>query len=267
MQWVINKVHVDGIGNVIKGFISAYSVNENTTIECNPNFSLALYDTVLDEKQIYKGGPRERFGTCRLLILKNEEEIQQHIPSEFYLMERCNNPNLDPIFSDKVAIDWNYDRTKICEPVRERFLRTIDRIKILPFIYEKANEYISQIIPKTTLGISVRTWKAKHETNIDRAYSPDVYKHAITNAINGMTHVLLSVDNDEYIDEYVTFLSKFPVSVVIFRQSETENYTQHSFVKVIALSKCKRFIGNRISTFSELVFWFSGCNIEVTPLF
>jgi SpoVK/Ycf46/Vps4 family AAA+-type ATPase len=49
------KVHIPfgaGIGNTLKGFISGLTVNPNTKIECNPNYILGNFDTILDQKYI-----------------------------------------------------------------------------------------------------------------------------------------------------------------------------------------------------------------------
>jgi len=260
---VILKTYVDGIGNTMNGLISGLSIDSRTTIECNNKYSLGLYDTVLDEKHIYQGGSYTLWGTFRLLVLKTEESEQEHIQTEFTDIQTHGQSE----FSDKCAIDMNYDPKKICDRVKNRILGVIRTIVFKQCIHDWVATYTSQIVPSTTLGISVRTWKAKHETNIHRAYNSDTYKRAILNSIPGMTHVLLSVDNDSVLEEYTEFLSKFPVSLVVLTKTENENETQHAFVKMLALSNCAKFIGNRMSTFSELVFWFSECKTQVTPLF
>ena len=260
---VIPKSYVDGIGNTMNGLISGLSIDPRTTIDCNQKYSLGLYNTVLDSKHIYKGGSCSMWSTFRLLVLKSEEAEQEHTPSEFADIQTHGRSE----FSNTCAIDMNYNPNRICDRVKNRILGSIHSIVFQPHIHTWVKSFTDQIIPSTTLGISVRTWKAKHETNIHRAYNSDTYKHAILDLIPGMTHVLLSVDNDSVLDEYMSFLSQFPVSVVVLRQSQDMNDTQYAFVKMLALSKCSKFIGSRMSTFSELVFWFSDCKTLVTPLF
>jgi len=55
--------------------------------------------------------------------------------------------------------------------------------------------------------------------------------------------------------------------LVILSKENSINDLQFAIIKIILLSKCNYFIANRISSFSELVFWFSKCNIKVFPLF
>lgn len=264
VTWVITKTLCDGIGNVMKGFISALSVHP-TTIECAPEYSLGQYDTVLDPSHIYTGGPREPFYTCRLLVLKSEEEEQGTIENEFWYTNGGGNPALNHYFSMTRRIDWNYDPTKLSDAVRTRILSTIEKIRFLPHILDRVAECIAPVRPGYVLGISVRTWTAAHERDVNRPYSFDTYMEAIRPHLASVTTIVLSVDNEQVLPQYLEALA--PHHVVVLSKSERDNDTQHSFIKMLALASCDAFIGNRISTFSELVFWFSRCKIRVTPLF
>jgi len=264
MPLVVTKPHVDGIGNIMNSLISGLSVDPDTKITCNQYYSLGLYDTVLDPKYIYTGGPETSFGTFRLHVLKEEEHEQTHVETEFTDIQVCGRPE----FSTKVAIDLNYDASVICDRVRNRLLGIFRSIQFQPQIHEWVNAWTRTIDMNSTLGISVRTWKASHEHNIHRAYSADVYKDAIRKQItNNISHVVLSVDTLDIANEYVSFLSQFPVSVILLQKFHDQNETQFAFVKMLVLSKCAVFIGNRMSTFSELVFWFGDCKPKVIALF
>lgn len=77
---------VCGISNVLKNFITCYSVNKNTKITCNPNTILGNYDTILDSKHIADGSEKnvqKVIGGWRLLVLKQEEKDQINIPDDF----------------------------------------------------------------------------------------------------------------------------------------------------------------------------------------
>lgn len=264
MQWVITKTDCDGIGNVMKGFLSALSIYPNSKIECNPGYSLGEYDTVLAPRHIYVGGPREHFYTCRLLVLRSEEEDQETIETEFPHTNGCGNPKLNHNFSMKKLIDWNYDPEKIHPRVRYRLLSTVERIQFQPYILDRVRSYTSQFTGKT-MGISVRTWTAPHEQGVNRPYSFDVYMNAIRSNLDGVSTVVLSVDNPSVLPDYLAALSD--VSVIVLTPTETENPTQHAFIKMLTLAHCDLFIGNRISTFTELVFWFSRHRTKMITVF
>ena len=265
MPLVVTKPYVDGIGNIMNSLISGLSVDPETKITCNHEYSLGHYDTVLDSKYIYTDGPQTPFGTFRLHVLKEEEDEQKHIDIEYADIQVCGRPE----FSTRVAIDLNYDPSMFCDRVRERLLRSFRSIRFQPQIHEWVDAHIRHIEPNRSLGISVRTWRAGHEHGIHRPYSADVYKTAIRAELEtgDISHVVLSVDTPIVKQEYVDFLSQFPVSVIVLERDPSQNETQFAFVKMLVLSKCGTFIGNRISTFSELVFWFGECKAKVIPLF
>jgi len=272
IQFVIKKPICDGIGNVIKSFITAYSVNANSKIDCNSDYLLGVYDTVLDERHIYKENPNitpKYMYTSRLLVLPEEENEQQHIFSaENYEVNGCGNNDYNYLYSFQRLIDYNYDPDRICKRVKKRIIGAIEKIKFLPFIENKVLENI-KTISENTLAISIRTWKCFHETNINREYNSEVYKEKIRDVILAVNpdKILISFDNHDYEEEYISFLNSFNIPIVILNKETDTNDLQHAFIKMLSLSSCRYFIGNRISTFSELVWWFSKCQIKVFPLF
>jgi len=272
IQFVIKKPICDGIGNVIKSFITAYSVNANSKIDCNSDYLLGVYDTVLDERHIYKENPNitpKYMYTSRLLVLPEEENEQTHIFSaENYEVNGCGNNDYNYLYSFQRLIDYNYDPDRICERVKKRIIGAIEKIKFLPFIENKVLENIKNI-SENSLAISIRTWKCFHETNINREYNSEVYKEKIRDVILAVNpdKILISFDNHDYEEEYISFLNSFNIPIVILNKETDTNDLQHAFIKMLSLSSCRYFIGNRISTFSELVWWFSKCQIKVFPLF
>lgn len=263
IPWVITKTSCDGIGNVMKGFISALRVNPNTTVECNPHYSLGQYDTVLDSKHMYTGGPREHFYTCRFLVLRSEECEQETIVNEFQYTNGCGNPSLNHHYSLTKLIDWNYDMTRVSPCIQQSIRETIDKIQFQPYIVQSVDSYVSSFRPGRSLGISVRTWTASHEQNVDRPYSFEVYMNAIRPHLSSVSTIVLSVDNDAVIPEYLAALQHD--NVIVLRGNGNE--TQNAFIKMLTLSMCDVCIANRISTFSELVFWFGNRNKEFITVF
>jgi hypothetical protein len=80
-------------------------------------------------------------------------------------------------------------------------------------------------------------------------------------------NILLSLDNYDVEPQYMEYLASFGKPVVVLRKTDDINELQYAFIKMLTLSKCKYFIGNRISTFTELVFWFGECKPKVYPVF
>ena len=113
----------------------------------------------------------------------------------------------------------------------------------------------------------MRTWTASHEYNINRKYSFEIYKNAINDVLakkSSINTIVLSLDNEIVESEYRELLKNYP-NIIIYRETNV-NHLQYVIIKMLLLSKCGYFICNRISTFSELVFWFSECKQKVIPL-
>lgn len=263
-----------GIGNTLKGFISGLNINSNTKIECNSNYILGNFDTILDQKYILteidkQNNIIEPFSSCRWLILKEYESIQMDLPYEYsnYDAVDLNNPKYRHIFTSKVTIDHNYNRTLIHDIIYNLFMKSIHSILFQPIIYNELNKY--EINFETSLGISIRTWTASHEYDINRQYSFDIYKNAITELLTNnpqIKTIVLSLDNEIVEPQYIGLLQTYDVNIIIYRETNV-NHLQYVIIKMLLLAKCGYFICNRISTFSELVFWFGECRQHVVPLF
>lgn len=278
-QIVIRKTKTDGIGNVLKAFISAKSIHNDVVLHCNPDFIYGNYDTILDEKYIYseKNNTKhiEDFYTCRLLVLKSEEQDQEHLPIFCNYTDGCQNHKLNYLFSFTTLIDWNYNSQQLCKQLKNRVFNVINNLIFKDIIINELQIMEKQIAnggadgANGNLAISVRTWKSKHENNIDRPYHFDTYKNQIVKVLknNNIINVLLSIDNEEYLQNYIDLLQDYKdVNLIILKKNQL-NDIQFAMFKVLILSKCDFLIANRISTFSELIFWFSKCKINVFPLF
>jgi hypothetical protein len=274
-QIVIKKSEIDGLGNVLKGFISASAISNNVVIECNPTYIYGNYDTILDNKYIYDhldNKKNEYVYTCRLLVLKEEEEYQENILNEYQYSDSIGNDNLNHHFSSNKLIDWNYDEDKIYPIIKNRIINTIDKIIFKNIILNEV-ELLKKIMisnENENLGISVRTWKASHENNINRPYDFNIYKNEILSIIEknkNIKNVILSFDNNNYIDDYINLFNNLKnINLFILNKKGYLNDLQFSTIKVLLLSKFDYLIGNRLSTYTELIFWFSKCKIKVTPL-
>ena len=268
IQFLIKDYHIDrlGIGNILKCFISGLSINSDTVIFCHKDYIYGHYDTVLDERFIFTGETKkniQKISTCRLLLLRHEEEYQQNIPSSEWFMNGLSNRCFNHYFSFSKQIDWNYDPTKIHELVRARIFSSIDKIIFKPCITDEVQTFFKNI-SHSTLGISIRTWKSHHEGIIDRSYDVDTYMNKITEVLqeNKILSIIISIDNEDYLSPYL----ELPNVIVLHKPSHF-NDIQFAVYKMLVLSHTNHFIGNRMSTFTELVFWFSKHNTKVYPVF
>lgn len=264
----IPVTNLAGIGNTLKGFISALSINDDTKIVNNYSAMLGNYSTILDESHITTIEGRERFSSCRFLILKSEEDLQRDLPNEFssYTDVDLDNIYLKQYFSKSVMIDWYYDRSLINDQVFNRFMSAIDKIRWTSIVNSEVSKTLLQF-KHPIVGVSVRSWTAPHERNINRPYSAQVYKDAISSIVNSkqVNTLFISYDNIGVSKDYSSYLEKY--NVITYSKPNYINELQYAVIKMLLLSNCNYFICNRISTFSELVFWFSRCSQEVIALY
>jgi len=260
--WLIRRTCCDGIGNVMKGYISALSVNPHSLIDCDPEYRLGRYGAALSPRHIYEAGQwpgvrLEPFYTCRLLVLKEEEEEQPWLGSDYNCRPfTTGNPALDGFYSQDTVIDWNYDSVRVAEVVRTRIDRVVRSISFLPEVHALVDERMSAL-PRKVLGVSIRTWKAPHEQNVRRAYDAEVYKRAIEARLPLVESVVISVDSPEELAVYKAWLEEKGKAFRVLEWSG-EDPTREAFAKMLCLARCEYVIGARLSTFLELVFWFSG---------
>jgi hypothetical protein len=273
---VSRKTNTDGIGNVLKGYISALSITENAFIQNNPEYELGDYASVFDEKHIFNNNPTkpvQYYYTFRFALLKGEEYIQENIENEYSAKVHesgIGNHLFDSYYCLDKVIDLNYDNEKVHPIVRNRILENFKKITFKPIILEYVNQAYELFKNKNALGVSIRTWKASHEKNINRKYDPEIYKEKIKEVLNlhkEIDTIVLSIDNEEYLSDYKDFFTNLNISCLYIKYPTEVNKLQESVIKILLLGKCKYMIGNRISTFTELVYWLSECKVKVYSVF
>lgn len=279
-QLVIRNYNQDhlGIGNVLKCLITGLSINNDTVIECYPNYMYGAYDTVLDPRFIYRpenSSTKEcvPIQTCRIMILHYEDAYQNDLPNEEVTLNPIHPTLFHWYFSHSKRIDWYYDPALVDERVRNRIIRDIRKIIFLPVIHEAVGEWTRLFVDQgPSLGVSIRTWTAVHEGVIARPYSFEVYRTKIADVMSAhpeIRTVVVSVDNAAVWGQYAAELSAaYPRCAFVFLQRPAElNPIQYAVCKALTLARCTYFIGNRISTFSELVYWFGECRPVVYTVF
>lgn len=255
-----------GIGNVLKGYITALSVHRNSKIIAGTSI-LTNYDDVLvphhimSDEDKYRAQSIENFETWRWLVLAEET---RHFPvqSKFRDGSRFGgilmNPRLINLFDRTVRIDLRFDSESVPSIVKERIFRGIDRLQFQGHILDQSNDVLSGIT-RPLLAVSVRSWSAVHEQSEGRRYDHQAYRECIKNAVlnYSIKSVLVAVDNPEMLlDEYVMYIQSLGVELSV----HTVEYAAvdplvKGVVELLALSQADIIIGDQLSTFVELAFW------------
>jgi hypothetical protein len=264
MQLYVPRTFTDGIGNVCKGWLTALAVDETATVQANPSFSLAAFQTVLHPRHLWRGDCRVPLYTCRLRVLASEHDGQKHLPTEdvHYLWHR---PELDNLYSPHL-IEWHYDRAALSQDVLDRVHRSLDGIELLPAISDRVAGLTGQVQGRS-LGLAIRTWRAAHEQGVQRPYSEKVWLNAIEAELQDVETVVVCADRHDTLEAYCGYLAHWPVRLVVPASVSVDNLTQAAFVQMATLAACDVLIGSGISTFTELAWWWGRNRARVVPLF
>ena len=280
--WIVRKTTCDGIGNVVKGFLSALSVNPRSYVQVVPGYRLGRYDLALAPEHVWdpvrplglEGEDHETLYTCRLLILQSEEWEQPLLANEYnHPPFTTGNPRLEHFYSGRSAIDWHYDSSRLAGDVASRIDRAVASVRFLPTVHELVRNALASVVSSPDgrgggplIGVSVRTWKAPHEQGVHRAYDPAVYRAALEPLLPGSAGVLLSVDCEEETEAFVEWLRPRTPRLRVLEWGKDVDATREAFAKMLSLARCDVVVGARLSTFLELVFWFSGRKAKIVPV-
>jgi hypothetical protein len=266
-----------GIGNTLKGFISALSICDDVDvkIQCNINSILGDFSKIIDEKFIVQNDDdlkkRDIFSSCRFLIKKEEEEYQFDLSNEYSCytaVDLSYDKKYWYLFSQKVMIDWYFERKLIHDKVFERIQNGIKKIIWKQEIMDEVDKTCQQI-QFPALGVSIRTWNAQHsgDRGCTRPYNKEEYMKKMQNIIDNyaINTIFMSYDNHNVIESYDSFLKDY--KVITYVPTDDIDLLQIAIIKILILSKCEYFVCNRISTFAELVFWFGECKQIVQTVF
>jgi hypothetical protein len=277
---VVRETSCDGLGNVLKCLLNGLGIAGECRVRVNPSYRLGRYDTVLGSVHICDEAVDaayrvEEIYTCRLLMLREEAVLFPGLPPfpHFHLSptDGVQNARLNRFFVPDRRIDFCYEPEKIPLPIRERVLDAVGRVVFHDTVLAEVDRVRASLAAhRSVLGVSVRTWTAPHETGIYRPYDFVVYEKTIGRAVEacGATFMLISIDNPEWrlLTPYLDLAARLGIGWLVLGKTPGMNDLQHAAVKMLVLSGCTSFVGSYMSTFTELVYWFSRCRARVFPV-
>lgn len=254
-----------GPGNDIKSMLSAFRFFEYFYVQDDDGRKLMnkQYTNFLPSAHNY---PVKNFRTWRILCNDVEDAHVRHIVAPFPLTQEEKSVLRQDWPSAKfgnTSIDNVYE--EIPETVRQTILHDIRRFPFDPVYTELAKNVFGNASRATSLALSLRTWSSDRytEVSLGRTYHKARYDELLNHVLSlgTMETIFISCDQDAALNNFVQGIdSKYNI-VRIDNAPEIKgmSLTESSYVKMRIMSFCGYLIGDKISTFVELVWWFSEC--------
>ena len=268
-----------GLGNVLKGFISFFSVHSNTKIRNFPGYVLGNYSSILDSRHIYDSLDdslhSESITTFRWILTADEDvafyDMGIHSNKGSHL-RLPDNPVFAPILSRKFSIDGIFDLSLIPKRVYRRIMKAVRLVRFNEAVVSRVADIVDAL-EQPSIGVSVRSYRGVHETSIESSsgimlpnhLTKNAYFDAISSVINttNAKSLLIAFDNHDLVSEYSVYLKSLPLEVHYFPQTLLSDSLLKGVVEILSLSETNYLIGDSRSSFLEVVYWFGKCRQKV----
>ena len=206
-----------GLGNVLKGFISFFSISNNTKILQREGYILGDFLNVFDDSHIILSLSEysRNIITWRWLILYDEEPFfHDRAFADLRLRglgrKTVDEPIISTYFSNTAAVDFLYERARLPTPVFRRIQSAIRRVKFRAEIVNTVFTIMDGLI-HPSIGVSVRSWTAPHEKAAENyTFSGLIrYQELISAALKKQNSksILIAYDNFHLAALFEPFLS------------------------------------------------------------
>lgn len=243
-----------GLCNRIKCLLSAWHVyNTNVKIYWPINNGCSVKPDELWSNDLEaKAKGTTDLNTWRLLLNK-EDVVPEQESGQFSSVREFYGS--DTNYKD---IDFEYNR--IPKEIQLKYLALLSKLKTHQYILDHVN---SVDIDANCVAVHIRSW---HDDQFrhDRYFDLNKYTTEMDILVkaNPKTKFVMASDDIKYINE---LKSKYPIITLpligSFKKDRVEALAP--FMQLLLLSRCHTLIATHISTFSEMIWWYSKCTMNV----
>lgn len=172
----------------------------------------------------------------------------------------------ESVFNESIenSIDMKYNNIPL--NIKLEYLDLFKKLNIHKKIVERVNDFVSKY--PSYLSVHIRTWKTFGSMNDNRS-DDSRYNHYLNNRdnfikiINSSTqeNVFISTDNRDEIQYIVNQIER--KNIIFYDKTEACSNLQNDFIDMLLISKGTEIIGSHLSTFTEVAWWYSGCNENI----
>jgi hypothetical protein len=239
---------INGLSNRLKNLISVLRL-------CDKSKSTFLqFNDIFENDFVTLDTSFQYIPLCTWRILVNDSDIE--IPDNF------NKATLDlPERHIKCRdVDSEFDRIPMV--FREKILNILESFSIKKQIIDIVDDFKFNNIT----GIHVRTWYSTYHSEYDD-WSKFLRSKSNENYLINFEKILTNTNQKIFLscdDFKLKFYLKNKYSnLITYDRTDTLSDVQNDFIDMLLLSKCNILYGTRLSTFTEMSWWFSKCNQTV----
>lgn len=176
-------------------------------------------------------------------------------------------------------IDFMYN--KIPTPIIDAYKPYFQRLKLIPELEQKVNDFAINNFDEYTVSMHVRSWnrngeKGRRDYLFDIAKFEKVMEEKMEEHFNqnylGNCKFFLTTDSQE-VKDYFTKESQYKDSIITYPRETSLNTSrdfkegvQEDAIELFLLGRNNALIGSHFSTYSEVAWWLAGCPSDVTIL-
>jgi len=183
--------------------------------------------------------------------------------------------------NDKYGRNIDYMYNKIPKNVINAYLPYFKRIKLIPELEQKVNDFASANFDEYTISMHIRSWNRNGENGRrDHLFDKEKFEKEMENKmeeyfaqnIDQYCKFFLTTDSQE-VKDYFTKESTYKDMIITYPRKTSLNNSrdfkegvQEDAIELFLLGKNNALIGSHFSTYSEVAWWLAGCPHDVTIL-
>lgn len=253
--------------DVIKSFINAKSINNNSYIHVNYENEMSRYNQLFKEEII---NPMNLYGTQEIFLMNRlcalkDEEIMKNTKNLLTFKPVNDISKFIDKYQTNQFFDFQYDKTLIHSNITQRIISIVNYMKlnINDTIKDFAQNIINRI-QQPAIGIYIHELNTNTNNPYSRFEKEIIVKHLQEQLNNNLIKtIIIFCENSSDLPTFLPYCNSYPT---LTPQNDKFTVLQNQLTRLLIFSQCQILIGKRSHNLTDLSFWFSQCSQTVVPI-